>query len=126
MRTMRLMDKLYRGNLYRSIDISASGMRAQRKRMDATSSNIANVSTTNADGAGNPYLRQHVLHLPAPKQKFTTSLREAQVKLSRTKPYHLPASDYSRTLEQTPLVEGENVQIPNMHKKNMITKSLEI
>jgi len=116
MKTIRLIDNLYRGNIYRSIDISASGMRAQRERMDAISSNIANISTTNADGAGNPYLRQHVMMVTAPKQIFATSLREAQVKLARTRPGHMEASEYSREMELTPLVEGEEVQIPNMRK----------
>ena len=42
------------------MNISASGMTAQRLRMDIISQNIANVSTTR-DGTGNPYRRKAVV-----------------------------------------------------------------
>ena len=113
-------DRLFRGNIYRSIDIAASGMTAQRKRMDAISSNIANMSVTNADGAGNPYLRRHVVMSPAPKQTFIESFKEASLKLKRTRYGHIPITGMvRRKVEQTPLVEGEEIEIPNM-KKNVI------
>ena len=116
MKTIRLINRLFRGNIYRSFDISASGMTAQRMRMDTISSNIANVSTTNADGAGNPYLRRHVVMNPAPKQTFASSLREAKLKIARTKTGHMLPSRWSRRTELTPLVEGEETEIPNMRK----------
>lgn len=84
--------------------------------MDTISSNIANVSTTNADGAGNPYLRRHVVMNPAPKQTFESSLREAKVKIARTHPAHMLPSQLYKKMEQTPLVEGEEIEIPNMRK----------
>jgi len=43
--------------LFSSIDISASGLSAQRKRMDAISENIANVNTTRTPEGG-PYRRR--------------------------------------------------------------------
>ena len=46
--------------LISAMDISASGMTAQRLRMDVISQNIANVSTTRA-GDGGPYKRKTVL-----------------------------------------------------------------
>ena len=46
--------------LFSSIDISASGLRAQRQRMDVTASNIANINTTQTDEGG-PYRRQRVV-----------------------------------------------------------------
>jgi len=119
MKVVRYADSLFRGNIYRSIDIAASGMTAQRKKMDAISSNIANISTTNADGAGNPYLRRHVVMRPVPERTFFKVLREAAVKMARTKPGHiLPTQLYKRS-ELTPLVEGNEVEIPNM-RKNVI------
>jgi flagellar basal-body rod protein FlgC len=50
-------------NLFRSIDTSASGLTAQRLRMDIISNNLANVNTTRtseigADGKPVPYRRQ--------------------------------------------------------------------
>lgn len=46
--------------LFTSIDISASGLRAQRQRMDVTASNIANINTTQTEEGG-PYRRQRVV-----------------------------------------------------------------
>ena len=43
-----------------SLNISASGMSAQRTRMDIIAQNVANVSTTR-DENGNPYVRQTVV-----------------------------------------------------------------
>lgn len=44
---------------YSSIDISASGLFAQRVRLDAIANNIANVNTTRT-AKGGPYQRQEV------------------------------------------------------------------
>ncbi len=44
---------------FSSIDISASGLFAQRVRLDAIANNIANVNTTRTDKGG-PYKRQQV------------------------------------------------------------------
>jgi flagellar basal-body rod protein FlgC len=43
--------------LFRSLGISASGLSAQRKRMDTIAENIANAETTRTD-AGGPYRRR--------------------------------------------------------------------
>ena len=45
--------------LFQSFDISASGMTAQRFRMDTIAENVANVNTTNTE-AGTPYRRKVV------------------------------------------------------------------
>lgn len=45
---------------FSSIDISASGLFAQRKRLDAIANNIANATTTRTD-AGGPYKKQEVI-----------------------------------------------------------------
>jgi flagellar basal-body rod protein FlgC len=45
---------------FSSIDISSSGLFAQRARLDVIANNIANVSTTRTD-AGGPYRRQEVV-----------------------------------------------------------------
>lgn len=42
-------------------DVAASGMKAQRVKMDAISSNIANINTTrNPDGSLGPYIKKEV------------------------------------------------------------------
>ncbi|MCD6308247.1 MAG: flagellar basal body rod protein FlgC [Candidatus Latescibacteria bacterium] len=110
-------ESLFRGNIYRSIDIAGSGMTAQRKRMDAVSSNIANISVTNADGNGNPYLRRHVVMKPDPEQTFSFALKKANLKMRRADRWHMPAPDVVRMeREKTPLVKAEEIEIPNMRK----------
>ncbi len=112
-------ESLFRGNIYRSIDIAGSGMTAQRRRMDAVSSNIANMSVTNADGNGNPYLRRHVVMEPDPEQTFSHALKKADMKLRRNERWHMPAPDMVRLdREKTPLVATEEIEVPNM-KKNV-------
>ena len=45
---------------FSSLDVSASGMSAQRMRMDLISQNIANANTTRTENGG-PYRRQTLL-----------------------------------------------------------------
>ncbi|HHO75133.1 MAG TPA: flagellar basal body rod protein FlgC [Deltaproteobacteria bacterium] len=47
-------------DLFTAMDISASGMRAQRTRMNIISSNIANANTTRTEEGG-PYKRRDVI-----------------------------------------------------------------
>ena len=47
-------------DLFTAMDISASGMRAQRTRMNVISSNIANANTTRT-AEGGPYQRKDVI-----------------------------------------------------------------
>ena len=48
---------------FSSFDISASGLHAQRLRMDTISSNIANVNTTrDENGNVNPYIKKNVVY----------------------------------------------------------------
>ena len=46
--------------LFQGFDISASGMTAQRLRMDVISENIANINTTRTKDSGEPYTRKIV------------------------------------------------------------------
>lgn len=46
-------------SFFDSIDIAASGLTAERLRMDVTAENLANAQTTNGPG-GQPYRRQEV------------------------------------------------------------------
>jgi flagellar basal-body rod protein FlgC len=47
-------------SFFSAIDIAASGLTAERVRMDVTSENLANAQTTNGPG-GQPYQRQEVV-----------------------------------------------------------------
>jgi flagellar basal-body rod protein FlgC len=69
-------------NLFGALGISASGMTAERLRMDVTSDNLANAdSTKGADGQ--PYQRQEVV-LQAGGQSFSDVLGNAQAGVQAT------------------------------------------
>lgn len=52
-----------------SLEISGSGLQAQRKRMDIIASNLANIDTTRTEGGG-PYRRKMVLMSEMPTEDF--------------------------------------------------------
>jgi flagellar basal-body rod protein FlgC len=61
-----------------SLDISASGLTAQRLRMDVISENIVNIDTTRTDG-GEPYRRKYVVLSSAGKDaSFASYLNGGQ------------------------------------------------
>ncbi len=119
MRAIDPKDSLFRGNIYRSIDIAASGMTSQRKRMDAVSSNIANQSVTRTENGG-PYLRRHVLMSPDPRQTFAQTLKRVALSMETTDAGHVPhTKTVGRRIESIPLVKGSEIEIPNL-KKNVV------
>lgn len=66
-------------SLFGAIDISASGLTAQRLRMDIVSNNIANINTTRTGkltAAGNqiPYTRQVATFVPRPPARSFDSI----------------------------------------------------
>ncbi len=61
-------------NIFDSLNISASGLSAERLRMDVISSNIANANTTRT-AKGGPYRRQ--IALLAPDEGSATSFKAA-------------------------------------------------
>ena len=61
-------------SLFSSLDVSASGMAAQRTRAELLVENMANAETTRT-AAGGPYQRQHVVFTSeAPQQSFASQL----------------------------------------------------
>ncbi|HVV58520.1 MAG TPA: flagellar basal body rod protein FlgC [Gaiellaceae bacterium] len=64
------------GNLFGALGISASGMTAERLRMDVTSDNLANADSTRGPD-GQPYRRQEVV-LQTGGQSFSDALGNAQ------------------------------------------------
>ena len=69
-------------SLMGSLNVSASGMSAQRTRMDIISQNIANVNTTR-DENGNPYRRQTVVFAEKNDSNFESVLRSMQTGIPR-------------------------------------------
>lgn len=71
--------------LFHALDTSASGLTAERTRLDVIANNIANVDTTRrADGKAGPYRRQRVIFEPRGGATvtfpFEAYLRSAPVK----------------------------------------------
>jgi flagellar basal-body rod protein FlgC len=94
-------------------------MTAQRMKMDAVSSNIANISVTRVDGGG-PYLRRQVVVSPDPRQTFARTLKRAVLRMENTEPGHIPETRTAgKRSEGIPLVQGKEIEIPNI-KKNIV------
>ena len=74
--------------IFDTLDISGSGLSAQRRKLTAIASNLANVDTTRTD-TGGPYKRRRVVMLEAPKlSKFSTLLDAEQNRLRQTRQRH--------------------------------------
>jgi flagellar basal-body rod protein FlgC len=56
-------------NFLQSLEISATGLYAQRRRMDVIASNLANIETTHTKEGG-PYRRKMVVMSPKPVEDF--------------------------------------------------------
>ena len=69
-------------SFFNGINISASGMTAQRLRMDLISQNIANVNTTR-DEDGEPYRRQTVLFAEQQSDTFGSILEKTSLGRSK-------------------------------------------
>jgi flagellar basal-body rod protein FlgC len=65
-------------SIFGAFRIAASGMAAERVRMDVTSANLANADTTRAANGG-PYVRQEVVLQASPGQSFSDVLNGVQV-----------------------------------------------
>jgi flagellar basal-body rod protein FlgC len=66
---------------------------AQRRKLTAIASNLANVDTTRTDEGG-PYKRRRIVMLEAPKMsKFTTMLSDEKNRLRRTEGKHRPEAE---------------------------------
>ena len=69
-------------SFFNGMNISASGMTAQRLRMDLISQNIANVNTTR-DEDGEPYRRQTVLFAEQQSDTFGSILEKTSLGRSK-------------------------------------------
>ena len=93
-----------------SLNISASGLKAQRKRLDAIASNIANASTTRTEEGG-PYKRQISTFSENQKvSRFQKLLDDEQLKLSTTDKSHLLPEDYGKISDRLSGVQNDIVK----------------
>ncbi|HUI29745.1 MAG TPA: flagellar basal body rod protein FlgC [Candidatus Acidoferrales bacterium] len=75
------------GKIFSAIDISASGLALQRKKMDAIASNLANVDSVGPDGK--PYQRQEVLAVPGKSVPFADELKNQLIPLVTSDQSHI-------------------------------------
>ena len=75
------------GKLFSGIDISALGLTAQRRRMNAIANNMANAETTKTE-TGEPYRRKLVVLRTGPNESFSSTLNSMNVKLAATSEGH--------------------------------------
>jgi len=81
-----------RSGIFDPIDISSTGLSAQRRKLNAVASNIANVDTTRTEEGG-PYKRKRVVMVESPNiARFTDVLSAQQNRLRGTHPDHMPGA----------------------------------
>ncbi len=96
--------------LFSSLNISASGLSAQRKKLDVISSNIANANTTKTEEGG-PYLRKYVNMESQDSNSFKSVLRKNQVRLATSQKGHFSSSGRTiRTQEKQTTIESTIVE----------------
>ena len=75
--------------IFDSFDISATGLSAQRRKLNAIASNIANVDTTRTEEGG-PYKRKRVVMIETPVQgQFANLLQMEDKRLRGTNRAHM-------------------------------------
>ena len=82
--------------LFSAIDISATGLTAQRIKMNSTASNIANAETTRTEEGG-PYRKQQTIMKSGTKAEFISLLSEKILRIRQTKEGHF---DNDQTVEK--------------------------
>ncbi|MGO9481929.1 MAG: flagellar basal body rod protein FlgC [Candidatus Kryptoniota bacterium] len=104
------------GNIFSAIDISASGLSLQRKKMDAIASNLANIDSVGSDGK--PYQRQDVEAVPGKDIPFANELSSQLIPLETSDSNHIeaPAQDFISPDYTVREVVGKPVQDPKATK----------
>jgi len=100
------------GKIFSAIDVSASGLSLQRKKMDAIASNLANIDSVGPDGK--PYQRQDVASSPGKPIPFSQELNNQFIPLKTEEPNHMDASagDFTSPDYTVREVAGKAIQDP--------------
>ncbi|MFZ1081938.1 MAG: flagellar basal body rod protein FlgC [Candidatus Kryptoniota bacterium] len=98
------------GNIFSAIDISASGLTLQRKKMDTIASNLANIDSIGPNGK--PYQRQDVQAVPGKAIPFANELSSQFIPLETSDANHIeaPAEDFVSPDYTVKEVDGKAVQ----------------
>lgn len=106
--------------MYGSLEISTSGMIAQRTRMSVIASNIANVnSLENSKGEYEPYLRRAAMLSPISKDGGAMGVEVSSIKIEQgsLRKAHMPGHQYADA-------EG-NVMVPDIDTTSEWVNGLE-
>jgi flagellar basal-body rod protein FlgC len=99
--------------IFSSIEISATGLSLQRKKMDVVAENIANAETTRTEKGG-PYRRKRVMVSASEEEvPFRNVMNDLKTKLAMTDSRHLPGSPViSKEDVEVSKVDGQQVEDP--------------
>ena len=99
------------GEIFKTMQISASGLSAQRLKMNAVASNIANVETSNTPQGG-PYKRKKVAMSEIKEAKsFASHMKDQFGKLKATNKKHISGSSspFSKKVEISEVSAKEQI-----------------
>ncbi len=94
--------------IFSAIDVSSSGLSAQRRKLNVIAANIANAETTRTE-TGQPYRRRIVQFAEQSGSPFANLLRRVIGKLSTTHPRHIPVAEQVTAVETPPAVQAREV-----------------
>ncbi len=105
-------------SVFTGLNISAAGLSAQRKKMNAIASNLANAETSKTE-QGTPYRRKVVSLKARTAQLFATVMRQTNVKLATTNEGHLGGGPLPEAATQSvpagiDVTEGEDPAPPRV------------
>ena len=105
------------GRVFTGFDLSALGMRAQRRKMDAIAENIANAETTRTEQGG-PYRRKMVQFRVGAQQTFNKALVWSGMRLEATHERHFEVGGaaFSDNERLPGAVEAEQTEDPGQFK----------
>lgn len=104
------------GGMFSAIDISASGLALQRKKMNAIASNLANADSVGLNGK--PYQREEVLSRPGQSISFNQELSNQFIPLETSDPNQMqfPTQDLAIPDYTVKEVSGKVVRVPTAVK----------
>lgn len=87
-------------NFFHALNTSAAGLKAQRKKLDVISENLANANTTRTPEGG-PYQRKIVTTKSVIVPSFSQFLKESRLKLRVTAPGHAASGQSRKVLSNS-------------------------
>jgi len=99
--------------LFSAIDISASGLTAQRTKLNVIASNIANAESTRTEEGG-PYKKQQVILKAGKRAQFLSILKEEFLRVKRTNEWHIDNDAFREMMEEY----GQGVEVEGILEDN--------